>query len=56
MLTLPAVLMLPIDILLSAFGETSPAGGSAEGAPVFSCESNNDGASNSRQQRVSGEL
>jgi hypothetical protein len=41
MLTLPAVLMLLIDILLSA-----------EGAPVFSCESNNDGVSNSKQQRV----
>jgi hypothetical protein len=42
MLTLPAVLMLLIGILLSA-----------EGAPVFSCESNNDGASNSKQQKVS---
>jgi hypothetical protein len=45
--------MLPIDILLSAFGETSPAGGSAEGAPVFSCESDNDVVSNSKQQRIS---
>jgi hypothetical protein len=43
------VLMLLIDILLSAFGKTSL----AEGAPVFSCESNNDGVSNSKQQRIS---
>jgi hypothetical protein len=45
MLTLPAVLMLPISNLLSA-----------EVVPVFSCESSKDGQSNSKQQRVNGEI